>query len=252
MSAFPEYAKFISEIAEAGYRFATMSAAAPSPETTIYLRHDIDFDTEYALQMARIEAQMGVPATYYFMLSSDSYNPLSYYNSQRIREIAALGHKISLHFDPVIYDDMEQGLLNEVTIFKNIFCTPIDIISIHRPNKAILSHEGEIAGIAHTYQARYSKEVFYCSDSQGEWRFGNPLDSQAFANRATIQLLTHPIWWVRGEMDSQTKLDGYVRDRIDRFLRHIEANCKSFSRAASVHGVAPTNGPVSSAEEPCS
>ncbi|GLS00171.1 hypothetical protein GCM10007859_01750 [Brevundimonas denitrificans] len=238
MGAFPEYAKFISEIAEAGYRFATMSAGAPSPETTIYLRHDIDFDTEYALRMAKIEAQMGVAATYYFMLSSDSYNPLSSYNSHRIREIAALGHKISLHFDPVIYDDMEQGLLREVAVFRDAFGVPVDIISIHRPNEAILSHEGEIAGIAHTYQSRYSKDVFYCSDSQGRWRFGSPLDSQAFANRTTIHLLTHPIWWVRGEAESQAQLDGYVSDRIERFLTHIEANCRSFSKALSVHNVA--------------
>lgn len=232
---FPAYEDFLGCFLEAGYICAPMDAGVPEKDNTLFVRHDIDFDVAYAHSLARREADIGVNSTYYFMLTSNSYNLLSAENVARVRDIAGMGHKISVHFDPIAYEDFVQGLDSEVKMFERAFKTQVDIISIHRPNEFFLSHNSEICGVAHTYQDKYCKDTFYCSDSQGRWRFGDPRESAAFAERRSIQLLIHPIWWIRPEAEPQAKLDGYVNERIDRFIRHIEDNCKSFSAAQSIH-----------------
>ena len=44
---------------------------------SICLRHDIDFSVKDAYKIALIEKDMGIKANYFFMLSSNTYNPLS-------------------------------------------------------------------------------------------------------------------------------------------------------------------------------
>lgn len=232
---FPDYASFLRSFLDAGYACAPMTAAEPAAEGTLFLRHDIDFDIGYARALAHVEAELGIASTYYFMMSSDSYNLFSQRNVAMVREINSLGHKVSLHFDPLVYDDFVEGLQTEALFFKQQFGQDLDIISIHRPNEFFLSHDKAICGIAHTYQRRYCANLFYSSDSQGRWRFGDPRQSEAFAARRSIHLLIHPIWWVRPEAEPQAQLDGYVGERIERFIEHIEGNCRSYSATRSSH-----------------
>ena len=45
---------------------------------------------------------------------------------------------------------------------------------------------------------KYTKNIDYCSDSQGKWLYSTPEDIiTRNANKKVfrIQLLTHPIWW---------------------------------------------------------
>lgn len=235
MANFPDYTEFVQEFLNAGYTCRVMHSGALPPNNVLFLRHDIDFDVEYALQMAKIEASLGVVSTYFFMLTSDSYTLLSAGNIKRVREIAQLGHKISLHFDPMVYTSFHEGLLHEVAMFQQFLGYNVDIISIHHPNDYFLSHNDDIHGISHTYQQKFVKDVFYCSDSRGGWRFGDPRQSKAFAEQQTIHMLIHPIWWIRPENDPQSQLDGYVFDRIHRMLYHIEDNCKSYEAHLSIH-----------------
>ena len=73
----PDYRAFLSEFVAAGYQTERRSAAAPTPKGILYLRHDIDFDCGYARALAEVEVDMGLVATYYFMLSSPTYNAFS-------------------------------------------------------------------------------------------------------------------------------------------------------------------------------
>ena len=34
----------------------------------------------------------------------------------------------------------------------------------------------KIAGLEHTYMNKFVDDIFYCSDSQGLWRYSNPYD----------------------------------------------------------------------------
>ena len=46
-------------------------------EKKVLLRHDIDLSLEKALEMAEIEAELGVPAVYFLFLRSPFYNIFS-------------------------------------------------------------------------------------------------------------------------------------------------------------------------------
>ncbi len=226
MSAYiGDYRELLGSFLDRGYRlvgFGEQTAAAGE----LILRHDIDFDCGLAREMAEIEAELGVAATYFFMLSSDSYNLLSASNVADVRAIQALGHRISLHFDPTIYPDFAAGFAAEQATFEAMFGAAIDIISIHRPNDFFLSYDQPIGGVAHTYQRRFAKELAYFSDSQGRFRFGHPQDSAAFAERRSIQLLIHPIWWmVPGQPSAIDLLGTFLSQRHGAYQQHLARNC---------------------------
>jgi len=60
----------------------------------LIIRHDIDFDCEFAHKMAKIEYVLGVKSTYFFMLSNPIYNVFSEKNKKYIQNIKRLGHTI--------------------------------------------------------------------------------------------------------------------------------------------------------------
>jgi len=233
MNMFPDYELFLGAFLEKGYSIEPLVVGDLAENGVLYLRHDIDFDVELALDMARTESRLGARSTYFLMLTSDSYNVFSERNAGYVEEIKALGHKISIHFDPVRYQDFEAGLRNERAAFEAFFQTEVDIISLHRPNEYFLAHDQEMGGMAHTYQSKYLKDIKYVADSRGSFRFGPPQETDAFAKGASLHLLIHPIWWMMPSPSAQDTLDAFTERRIGRFQNHIEANCVTYSRATS-------------------
>ena len=62
----------------------------------------VDFLLEPALQFAKLEAEMGIQATYYF-LASAPYDLFSVAGGKIATQIAELGHEIGLHYDLEVY-----------------------------------------------------------------------------------------------------------------------------------------------------
>lgn len=221
-----EYKKLITEFLNCGYKLCPFDDSPPSKKALL-LRHDVDFDVLLAKEMALLEKDMKVKSTYFFMLRSNSYNLLSKENIEAVWEIIELGHNISLHFDPVIYEDFKKGLAFELNLFQNIFKFKPKCISIHRPQTFFV--EGKSLSIVkHTYQASYFRKISYFSDSQGEFKYGNPICSKAFKEKKSIHLLIHPIWWVTDVFTPINILDGFLKKRIRRFQIHIASNCKPY------------------------
>lgn len=130
---FGSYENFLRTFQDHGYRFCFYDELK-DPKRQIVLRHDIDFDTNFALQSALIEKQLGIKATYFFLLRSNFYNIFSPQDHENILLIQEMGHKISIHFDPSIYEDFHKGLQMEVLLFREFFQLDVEIISLHRPN----------------------------------------------------------------------------------------------------------------------
>ncbi len=189
----------------------------------LLLRHDVDFDVSFAQRLAEEESKYSISSTYFFLLRSDSYNILSPQNLDAVNKIKELGHHISLHFDPLIYDDYSKGLLEELEIFDRLFGVKPKVISIHRPNTDFLS--GASVGVAHTYEKRFFKDINYISDSGGKFKFGHPLESAAFLATESIHLLLHPIWWVTDEAKNIDKLKAYYQRRCVELSDHFAKNC---------------------------
>lgn len=218
------YEELLKSFQEKGYRCVGFNEA-PQPEGNLLLRHDIDFDVELALEMAAVENQLGITATYFFMISSDSYNLLSKANSERIARLIEDGHTVSLHFDPTIYDDYTAGFRREREIFENTFGVEINCLSIHRPLTDFLDNDAPFDGVAHTYQPRYFSDIAYFADSRGSFRYGHPLKSQAFSDLKTIHLLIHPVWWVTDAERAVPILNDYLERHIRNFQSHMGDNC---------------------------
>lgn len=221
------YKEFLSAFLERGYRFCFFFELC-EPYAQIVLRHDIDFDTHLALRMATQEKELGVRSTFFFLLRSPMYNVLEPQDYENIQLIRAMGHVVSLHFDPTLYSDFEQGLRLEVEMFRSLFKTDVNIISLHRPSPFFQQYDAPIAGIEHTYQSHYFHKVKYISDSTGLWRYGHPFDTPEFDEKKSIHLLIHPIWWMIEGETNLDKLRFYYRQRVDALKANFSENCIPF------------------------
>lgn len=99
---YAEYGKMLSILKKHNYRICDYHAHSKYDKAAV-LRHDIDMDIQRAVEMARLEAELGVRATYFVLISSDFYNVFSARNTAGLREITALGHSVGLHFDEMKY-----------------------------------------------------------------------------------------------------------------------------------------------------
>ncbi len=230
--SFGRYRDFIAAFLERGYRFCFFSELS-EPFHQVVLRHDVDFDTRFALRLATEEKELGIRSSFFFLLRSPMYNVLQPQHYENIQCIRDMGHVVSLHFDPSIYRDFERGLKMEVEMFERLFQTKIEIVSLHRPSPFFQQFDAPIAGIEHTYQSRYFRDVKYLSDSTGVWRYGHPFDTPEFAEGRSIHLLIHPIWWVVGGETNLDKLRKYYRQRVDALKADFSENCLPFRQ---LHG----------------
>lgn len=92
------YRKLLVTMIHHGYQFLTFEeycAMLPGerPSRFVILRHDVDLRAENSLYTARIENELGIRASYYFRVVSQSNKP------EIIRGIAALGHEIGYHYE---------------------------------------------------------------------------------------------------------------------------------------------------------
>ena len=93
------YKNLLKTLKNKCYEFLTVEEfftcqVAPSPNrSVIIMRHDVDRKPENALRMAKLEANLGVKATYYFRTIPKTFKP------EIIKRIAGLGHEIGYHYE---------------------------------------------------------------------------------------------------------------------------------------------------------
>lgn len=233
-----EYADLVRRLRERDYRFAPFPGArdllvAGGP--FVLMRHDIDMSLDAALDMARLEAELGVQATYFLMLRTDHYNVLSRHGTETVARILALGHHLGLHFDCDAYrPDLPAGELadacsREAAILGGWFDHPVDIVSYHRPNEWVLSGDPTIsAPLPHTYMAEFRESIRYVSDSAGRWGHGSPATLPEFDQGRPLHILTHPVWWGEEPASAFQTLLQLVGEKTDALERSFAYNCKAF------------------------
>lgn len=62
---FAEYENFLSQFKRNGYIFKFFHQKI-SKKGNIILRHDVDFDTKYALNIAKVEKKLNIKSTFFF------------------------------------------------------------------------------------------------------------------------------------------------------------------------------------------
>lgn len=176
-------------------------------EPHLFLRHDIDCSLKEAVQLAGFEQQLGVRASYYVMMHSLLYDVRQ---SSAVREIAAMGHEVGVHFDLPPHCDQNDTALLETLIkedcerLEDVLGEAVTSLSFHRPIQQFLRGPLYLAGRVNAYAAELME--WYISDSRGAWRCGEPLVEIGEKRHRALQLLTHPIWWGPNHMAPANRL----------------------------------------------
>tara|TARA_B100000963_G_scaffold356638_1_gene377136 strand:- start:28361 stop:29071 length:711 start_codon:yes stop_codon:yes gene_type:complete len=224
-----KYKKIIEKFQEHDYRFVNFNRA-PHQKNEIILRHDVDFSIDKALEIAEIEKQLSVSATYFFLIRSDSYNFIENSNIKKIKKIHTLGHDVSIHFDSTLYKSAEDGFNLEKDIFRLSIGFEPEVVSFHRPNNFYLDNNDNFFGLPHTYQDKFFKNIKYISDSGGGFFYDDPIECQAFKRGDSIQLLTHPIWWTTHGKTNIEKIHNFLRGASEEYSQHFAKNCKPWKK----------------------
>jgi hypothetical protein len=180
------YRELLEAAQAGGYRFARFGAGPK--ERDLFLRHDVDLSLAAAVEMAELEAELDVQATYLLMTESVFYNLASEEGAAAIHRLRELGHQVGLH---AVHPNVElDGRFDPV-------------VSWHNPQPEYMSDE--IPGAANAYGPRYFAPETYRSDSNQHWRAGCPHEELRAGAFPWLQILIHPeIWVYPGETMGET------------------------------------------------
>jgi hypothetical protein len=184
-----------------GYRFARFGEGPE--EGDLFLRHDVDLSLAAAVEMAELEAEVGVQATYLLMTESVFYNLASEEGIAATERLRELGHPVGLH---AVYPNVElDGRFDPV-------------ISWHNPRPEFMSEE--IPGASNAYGPRYFALETYRSDSNQHWRAGCPHDELRAGAFPWLQILIHPeIWVYEGATMGETMRSMLDAERAHRLVQ---------------------------------
>ncbi len=193
-------------------------------ERFMLLRHDVDFSLDYALKMAKAEAEHGLHATYFVLLHSPYYNALSEPNVSIIRNISELGHEIGLHYDPLFLPVSSTKAFTrieeETRLLANITGKKITSIAPHNGTDLPKMKTNRLLGFLNGRGSQISKTAFYISDSVQNWRLGcmcNHIDKEK-----RLQILTHPIWWGEHHKPRDIILDEFKNNVVTNLASRLE------------------------------
>ncbi len=205
-------------------------------ENFVLWRHDVDFSMHRALKLAEIEAEEGVNSTFFILLHSNFYNLMEEEISHLLRKIIDLGHDVGLHFDSHFYKISNENELDEKLIFeKNIieYLYGIDVKSFcfHITNDFTLQcHKSHYAGLINAFSLEFQKNVPYCSDSNGYWRFSTleeVLNSQEIKK---LQVNTHPSLWQDEIMSPKQRVYRCAEIRAEKTKACYDSLLKQYKR----------------------
>jgi hypothetical protein len=203
------YRELLDAVRSGGYRFGRFEGD-PQPGR-VYLRHDVDLSLDAALQMAELEAESGVAATYFLMEESVFYNLASSEGTSAILRLRELGHDVGVHAVWPAVPGRDPRFA--------------PVLAWHNPDPEYMRRP--VDGFLNVMAAPWFTQGLYRSDSNQHWRSGCPHEELARGELEWLQLLTHPeIWVYPGETMGQTmhamleaerqrRLEQLAADRID-------------------------------------
>ncbi len=176
-----QYKKILTAAKKSRYRVVTVKEfvrlKSGSKNPFIILRHDVDDNIRYAVEMAKIENSFGIKATYYIRKHPKVWVPSA------IRAIESMGHEIGYHYECLSKSkgDIELALkifsseLNELRSFVN---SSVETCCMHGDpfskfdNRMIWKYVSlsNFGLSAEAYLSLASKDIAYFSDSGYSWR----------------------------------------------------------------------------------
>ncbi|MGI5977547.1 MAG: hypothetical protein ACOX68_07620 [Candidatus Limivicinus sp.] len=210
---YKSYRGLIDMLREGGYVIADYHSYEKYPRCVI-LRHDIDTSIEKAVEMAELEASLGVSSTYFVLLSSELYNTASKRSKEGLKRIAGLGHELGLHYDETVYGDIPaaeviSSIKKEADILSSLLDREITTVSMHRPSKKTLESNLQIPGMINSYGDVFFRGFKYLSDSRCRWR--EPVEEIIKSGTySRLHILTHAFWYGEDSKSIGESLGGFI------------------------------------------
>ena len=209
------YLETLGKYKDSGYEILPVSEYfKTSGEKILLLRHDVDFSLEYAYRMASMERSLGHRSTYYILLHSPHFNPLSARNIGLIQDIHGMGHEIGLHVDS------RTSLMVDTWILSEIIGEAVKSYGRHY---VTITPEFSVPGLINSSDPQLIGTK-YISDSGRHWRercFCKHINKQG---ENKLQVLTHPIWWMssgKGRWDAINRMEdiahAYVTEATNEY-----------------------------------
>ncbi|MEA2473093.1 MAG: hypothetical protein QOE06_1008 [Thermoleophilaceae bacterium] len=224
------YAEFLGAAKARGFGFAAfrdLHPSAPAPSGNfIALRHDVDFAPAYSLEMAELEHDAGVVATYFVLVDGQHYNPLEAETVRRLRRIRELGHEVGLHFavGSAVHADPGEEVAFRLRLLGDIVGAPVRSFSQHDPVNAGFAevrlppgHE-ECVDAAEAIRAH---DLLYVSDSAMMWR--EHTFASALEQGRNLCLLAHPHSWLHPEDDYVALIRALEAREVERLTARFDA-----------------------------
>jgi hypothetical protein len=188
----------------------------PSSGPYVILRHDIDFSLQNAVRMAELDRQANATSTFFVLLTSPYYNPLSFAGAAMVREIASMGHQCGLHYDCTGFELLSsEQRLNRVDCLaktlEDVTGVPIRAIAQHKPASSPIRQE--FPAYLDAYSVPFFKAIGYISDSRR--RFVVPDVREFFRSHDRAQMLIHPLWWKEVDQTRANVFRGLENDAMD-------------------------------------
>lgn len=219
---FDWYRQFLDRLRSHGYRFRGYHESLESGD--LVLRHDVDWSPRRALRTARMEAERGIEATYFFLLTSPFYNVQHKPNREIVSRLEDLGHDVGLHFSTHQYwndeppeEDLVDRVRAEQRILAEVASDPVSAVSFHRPPE--WTFRRSFRSFESTYEERFFTDVAYRGDSNQRWRDEPPL-ADGFPDR--MQVLTHPGLWGEEDASFVERLSALEDSTLGRTRRFME------------------------------
>lgn len=228
------YRKLLKIAKENNFKFSSYSESHSNDSKQILLRHDVEFSPFIALEMAKIETEECVKATYFFQLHSETYNVLEKEISNIVFKVKSLGHDIGLHFDSHYFDvtneeELEKYLKLDTQYFNTIFNTNIEVFSFHNTNPFFLSCDKEnYAELINVYSLKLKNKFSYCADSTGFWRYDRLEDVLNNPKIQKLQVLTHDAMWSDEILSPRQRVFKSIDDNAHRVKQWYDEILKKF------------------------
>ncbi len=222
------YRDLLRTLEERGYRFALFSEDLTDPRR-VYLRHDLDLDVDKAVVMADIEAEKSVRATYFVMFDNAFYNVGSSRVQRQLRTILDGGHDIGVHVvhDPTFtVSDMIRRCAAQARALGELLDHDVSCFSFHRPARELLDTEFSVPGLANAYGKPFFAADRYVSDSNHDWRCGDPGVFLREFDGEVLQILTHPFWWTEEPTPPIEKFSALLEKSAARAHGYLVDNVK--------------------------
>lgn len=218
------YRRLIRLAKEKRFQFILHKEEFVRERKDIIWRHDVEFEPDIALQMAQIEHEEGVVATYFFQLHSPYYNLFDQHYSNVFHQIHDLGHHCGLHFDCLYWGINDEAQLDKfITLDSNYLESNLGVkmeaFSFHNTTPFTQSClKYKYGGLINVYSTYFKEHYNYCGDSLGYWRFDRLEDVLKDEKVQHLQALTHDANWSDEVLSPRKRFAKAMHDHAERLI----------------------------------